>query len=88
MEFGLLGPLMARDARGEVPLPRGRPRSMLALLLLEADRVVQSDKITEALWGGEPPPSAPAVIRHHAWQLRQALGRTGPQRIVTYPRGY
>ncbi len=88
MEFGLLGPLMVRGASGDVPLPRGRPRSMLALLLLDAGRVVPAGKITEALWGGEPPPSAPTIIRHHVWQLRQALGRTGPQRIVTQPRGY
>jgi DNA-binding SARP family transcriptional activator len=88
MEFGLLGPLMVRSARGEVALPRGRRRSMLALLLLDAGRVVPAGKITETLWSGEPPPSAATVIRQHVWQLRQALGPAGPQRIIRQPYGY
>ena len=88
MEFGLLGPLMVRSAGADLVLPRGRPRSMLALLLLDAGRVVPAGRITEALWSGEPPPSAPAVIRHYVWQLRQVLGQAGPPRIITHPRGY
>jgi len=88
MEFGLLGPLMVRSGGTELPVPRGRARALLAALLLQADRVVHSDAITQVLWAGEPPLSAPVVIRHYVWQLRQALSQAGPQRIATQPGGY
>ncbi len=88
MEFGLLGPLLVRSGGAEVPIPRGQQRTLLALLLLEANRVVTVEKITEVLWGSEPPVSAPLSIRRHIQWLRMALGEAAQQRISTQPDGY
>jgi DNA-binding SARP family transcriptional activator len=87
-EFGVLGPLLVRSGESELAVPRGRVRALLAALLLEADRVLSADALTEVLWPAKPPPSAPVLIRHYIWQLRQTLGEAGTQRVVTDARGY
>ena len=59
MEFRLLGPFEVTDAGGRV-VDAGRPvqRALLALLLLNANRVVPLRTICDGLWGDEPPRSA------------------------------
>jgi DNA-binding SARP family transcriptional activator/tetratricopeptide (TPR) repeat protein len=88
MEFGLLGPVVVRNGGRELAAPRGRVGALLAGLLLQAGQVVSVDALTGVLWPGDPPVSAPMLIRHHVWQLRQALGQAGGNRIVTRPGGY
>jgi DNA-binding SARP family transcriptional activator len=88
LEFCLLGPLLVRSAGAVVPVPRGKQRALLAVLLLNAGRVVSVAEISEILWGPAPPPSAPATVRNHVKRLRQALGAAGQDRIVTRPPGY
>jgi DNA-binding SARP family transcriptional activator len=85
VEFAILGPLEAR-ADGE-PLPLGGPkqRALLALLLLDAGRVVSTDRLVEALWEGKPPPTAIASLQNFVGQLRKALGSDA---IETRPPGY
>jgi len=88
MEFGLLGPLVVRCGGSEVPVRRGHPRALLAVLLLETNHVVPAEAIAEALWGPAPPVSAPVAVRSYVRELRQALGPAGRERISTRPRGY
>ena len=78
---------MVRHNGTEVVLQRARERTVLATLLLAANRVVPAGVISETLWGDEPPPSAPVSVRNYIRRLRQALGETG-KRISTHPRGY
>jgi DNA-binding SARP family transcriptional activator len=88
MEFGLLGPLVARCGGTVLPVPQGNQRTLLAMLLLDANRVVPLDDITETLWGTTPPPSAPVTIRNYVRRLRQALGPEGRERITFRSGGY
>jgi DNA-binding SARP family transcriptional activator/tetratricopeptide (TPR) repeat protein len=88
MEFGLLGPLVVRSGGSELPVRRRSQAALLAALLLEGGRVISTDAISDVLWGDSPPESALEMIRHHVWQLRQTLGQTGQERIVTRPGGY
>jgi DNA-binding SARP family transcriptional activator/tetratricopeptide (TPR) repeat protein len=88
MEFGLLGPLVVRSGETEIPVRRGHQRVLLAILLLEANRLVPVEAITDALWGPAPPRSAPVAIRSYIRWLRLALGQAGRERIRTQPRGY
>jgi DNA-binding SARP family transcriptional activator/tetratricopeptide (TPR) repeat protein len=88
MEFGLLGPLVVRSGETEIPVRRGHPRALLAILLLAANRPVSVEAITEALWGSAPPRSAPVAVRSYIRVLRLALGQAGRERISTQPRGY
>jgi DNA-binding SARP family transcriptional activator len=80
IEFRLLGPFEA-----PVEVPGGKPRALLARLLLDAGRVVAADALVEALWGESPPPSAPKVLQAHVSALRKVLG---PETIETRAPGY
>jgi len=88
MEFGLLGPLVVRRDGTSLALQRGGQRALLAALLLRASQVVSADALAEVLWGAQPPPTAPTVLRNYVRRLRQALGDDGRERIVTHARGY
>jgi DNA-binding SARP family transcriptional activator len=85
MEFRILGPLEIRDEGQVVEVGAGKPRALLAILLLNANRVVSSDVLIEALWGERPPSTASKALQVYVSQLRKALGR---ERIVTTSPGY
>jgi DNA-binding SARP family transcriptional activator len=84
MEFRVLGPLeVAED--GRLLALSGRPRALLAVLLVHANEVVSSDRLVDALWGDEPPPTAQNALQVHVSQLRKLLGAG---RIETRSPGY
>jgi len=84
-DFRLLGPFEVVEDGRPVELPRGKPRALLARLLLDPGRVVAVETLIESIWGDPPPPSAPKVLQVYVSQLRKALG---PDRIVTRSPGY
>jgi DNA-binding SARP family transcriptional activator len=88
LEFGLLGPLVVRCGEMVLAVPRGNQRTLLAALLVDANRVVPVDDIAETLWGAAAPPSAAATIRNYVKRLRQILGEAGRDRIRFRPGGY
>ncbi|GAB2828743.1 BTAD domain-containing putative transcriptional regulator [Actinocorallia aurea] len=90
LSFRVLGPVEVADAVGAPVKLGGGRRTLLALLLSEPGRVVAMDRIVEALWHGDPPPSAHGVVLAHVSHLRRALdpGRTGESRIATRAPGY
>src|SRR5207302_493325 len=51
VEFRVLGPLEVADGRHPVALGGPKQRSDLALLLLNANQVVSTDRLTEEIWG-------------------------------------
>jgi DNA-binding SARP family transcriptional activator len=79
IEFRLLGPLEA-----PVELPGGKPRALLARLLLDAGRIVSADTLAAALWD-DPPASSGKLLQAHISALRKALG---PDVIETHAPGY
>src|SRR5215469_463600 len=85
MEFGLLGPLTVRHSGVQIPMPSAKQRVVLAALLLNANRLIPLDELTEALWGASPPASARATIQNYVLRLRRSLGGG---RITTQPGGY
>ena len=90
VEFRALGPLeVVRDGE-PTPLPSGRVRRLLTLLLLHANEVVPADRLAEELWSGEPPDSATAALQVHVSRLRRLLetGGGGPPLLVTQRPGY
>jgi DNA-binding SARP family transcriptional activator len=58
MEFRILGPVEAGDARRPVALGGPRPRAVLAVLLLARGDVVSVDRLIDELWGEQPPATA------------------------------
>ena len=85
MEFRVLGPLEARDERGEIPLAGHRPRALLALLLLHANEVVPADRLIDELWGDDSPEGAAGALRVNVSRLRKALP---PDVLATRAPGY
>lgn len=87
MEFGLLGPLEVRRTDRLVPLPGGKRRALLAMLLLRPNRVLPVNRLVDALWGDAPPATARAQLQAHVSGLRRALGG-GNGLIETRAPGY
>lgn len=96
MEFRVLGPPeilgTGDDPVGERPLPLAgmRQREILAMLILQANRVVTVDTVIDALWGDDPPRTARRQVQNHMSALRSTLDRASARRsaIVTHPAGY
>ena len=84
IRFRLLGPVEALAGGEAVKLPGGKPRALLARLLLEAGRVVPVDVLVDELWR-QPPASAHKVVQVYVSQLRKALGA---EAIETRTPGY
>ena len=72
-EVRLLGPVQVVRAAGEVALGGPRPRALLALLVLEAGRVVPAGRLIEEAWRGRPPLGAAATLRSYVSRLRGVL---------------
>src|SRR5919106_1603550 len=85
MEFRILGPVEVRDDGRLVRLGGGKQRAVLALLLLNANRVVASEGRIEWLGGEGPRATAATALHGHISSLRKALG---PDVIATRPPGY
>jgi DNA-binding SARP family transcriptional activator len=88
LEFGLLGPLLVRRDGKVAVVRRGHQRTLLTVLLLNANRAVTVNDIADILWDAAPPPSAQVTIRNYVKRLRQALGDADRTRISSQPRGY
>lgn len=85
MQFGILGPLEVRDEGRPVPLGGAKQRAVLAALLLNANRVVSTDQLADALWGDSPPDTAATALQVYVSRLRKVLP---PGTIATQPPGY
>jgi DNA-binding SARP family transcriptional activator len=85
MEFRILGPLEVFDEGRSVDVGAAKQRALLAVFLLNANRVVSGDQLIEALWGERAPGTAQKALQVYVSQLRKALGR---DRIVTRAPGY
>ncbi|MFI7703053.1 BTAD domain-containing putative transcriptional regulator [Nonomuraea sp. NPDC049480] len=74
MQFGILGPLVARSPDGDAIVVGGpRPRALLALLLLDAGRVVSVERLIDGQYGDDPPAGAANAIQAQISRLRRAL---------------
>ncbi|MDH5373448.1 MAG: winged helix-turn-helix domain-containing protein, partial [Acidimicrobiia bacterium] len=85
MQFSVLGPLEVRYGDAALPLGGPRQRSVLALLLLAAGRVVSTDRIVTEIWGESPPDGARDSLYTYVSNLRGVLGK---DRIVRVDGGY
>src|SRR5438067_8336654 len=77
MEFRILGPLEFSEDGRPVSLGGPKQRALLALLLLNANRVVSSERLLDELWGDKPPASGLTALQGRVSQLRRALEQPG-----------
>ena len=73
MDLLLLGPVEARFDGRLIALGAPKQRAVLAMLGLEPNRTVTADRLSEGLWGEDPPPSAAKMIQNYVWRLRRAM---------------
>jgi DNA-binding SARP family transcriptional activator len=85
LEFRILGPLEVLEEGRAVAVGGQKQRALLAVLLLDAGRVVSVDRIVDALWGEQPPKTAPTSLQNFVSHLRKVLGADV---LVTQPPGY
>jgi DNA-binding SARP family transcriptional activator len=85
MEFRVLGPLEVLADGRALDFGGLKQRALLAALLMEANRIVSSDRLIEALWEDEPPETAKKALQVYVSQLRKLLGR---ERLQTKAPGY
>jgi YVTN family beta-propeller protein len=87
LRFRLLGPLEAERRGIQLELGPRKQRAVLALLLLEANRVVPSERLIDELWGDTPPETARSALQVYISRLRKALGEDGAS-LRTRSPGY
>jgi DNA-binding SARP family transcriptional activator len=93
LEFGVLGPLEVLRGTDSLTPSAAKQRALLALLLLNANTVVSSDRLIDELWGADAPATAQSALQVHVSQLRRVLEAKRAQRdayevVVTRPPGY
>lgn len=83
--FGILGPIEVVADDGPLRLGGSRQHSTLALLLLNANRVVSIDELADTLYAGRPPVTAVTQVHKQIAELRRVLGSDA---IRTQGSGY
>jgi DNA-binding SARP family transcriptional activator len=76
--FGLLGPLLVTVDGTAVALGTPKQRAVLAILLINRNRVLSMESVIDAVWDQEPVPAARATIHTHVSNLRRVLGADPP----------
>ncbi len=93
VDVKVLGPTEVRHDGSPLALRGAKPRQLLVLLAIRANRPVPTEQLIEELWEGDPPPSAPTALRVHFGRLRGVLepdrGPSTPStRLPAGPHGY
>jgi DNA-binding SARP family transcriptional activator len=86
MEFRILGPVSVWRDGGRVELRGGKPRTLLAALLLARGQVLTDERLIALLWTGQRPATVDAQLCTYASRLRRSLGPS--VRLQRSGRGY
>src|SRR5713226_6236458 len=85
MEFRILGPLEVIAGGRARRVGGPKQRKLLALLVLNAGRVISADRLVDGIWNGRPPANAENALQVRVSNLRKVLG---PQAVLTRAPGY
>jgi DNA-binding SARP family transcriptional activator len=89
--FGVLGPLAMTVGDAPVSLGSRKQRAVLAMLLINRNRVVSSEALVDAVWGQRARQEARASLHTYVSNLRRFLndaGRDGRAILAAAPSGY
>jgi YVTN family beta-propeller protein len=91
--FGVLGPLEVLRSGRAVSLGGPRQRAVLAVLLLQPNRVVSVDRLVEDVWAGHAPEASVTTLQTYVFHLRRVLEPGRPRGgagevLATRDRGY
>ena len=96
VEVNVLGPLEVSVTGVSVVPTAPKPSQLLAMLALNAGRVVTNSALTEEIWGHEPPRSSGPTLHTYIMKLRRKLqhalddddGVTSKDLLITRRSGY
>ncbi|MEV0634206.1 SAV_2336 N-terminal domain-related protein [Streptomyces sp. NPDC050619] len=77
LRFTVFGPELVWRGDEPVRLGGGKPRAVLAALLLRRGRIVTKTALMNAVWGEDPPSSASRTLHAYIARLRGLLRQTG-----------
>lgn len=87
--FRLLGVLEVHAASGPVFISPGRQQAVLAMMLLEPNKVVGIERLVDMLWDHDPPDTARTQVQICVSRLRKNLTKGGlDTQILTQTPGY
>ncbi len=79
LEIRLLGPVEVTISERPLAFGRRKQRALVAVLALNANRVVSTDRLLDALWGERPPPTAAVALYGLISVLRKRLEPDGSE---------
>jgi DNA-binding SARP family transcriptional activator/pimeloyl-ACP methyl ester carboxylesterase len=85
VRVSVLGPLEVESDLGVVELAAAKERSLVAALALNVGSVVSAERLIDALWGDEPPPTARKTLQTYVSNIRRTFGSDV---VTTEPNGY
>lgn len=89
VEFRVLGPVRVVVDERPLTVASYNQRVILAMLLLEAGRVVPINRLVDAIWEDDPPSTCRNQVQLCVCQLRKRLTKIrASDMIVTHPAGY
>ena len=88
MRFRALGPLRVVIDGDECAIPAPRQRTVLAVLILERNRLVPLPRLVDALWADDPPATARSQVQICVSALRRRFLGWGGDAIRTHGPGY
>ncbi len=93
LRVSVLGPLRAWYGDRELSLGPARQRSLFAVLVADANRLVSRNEIIEAVWGAGAPATAPGSVYTYISGLRRVLApgrdpRPAADLLTSGPAGY
>jgi len=77
IRFRLLGPLEVVSEDGSIDLGPRKQRTLLAVLLLNANKIVPIDRMIDLVWDNDPPRTAEHSVQIYVSDLRKRLADTG-----------
>ncbi len=89
MQVRVLGPIVVASSVGSpVAVPGSKLRGLIAILALEAQSTVPTQRLIDALWGDQPVQGQNA-LQVLVSKIRRLLAEAGDrERIATHPSGY
>lgn len=92
MQFSILGTLKISVGGESIDTGGLNQRAVLAYLLLNANTVVPTSRILNALWDGAPPATARKMVQNSVSAIRKTITRQAdrarPPEVRTQPPGY
>ena len=77
LRIGVLGPLQMSANGTDLPLGASKQRAVLAMLLINRNRIVPADTLIDAVWQQRPPPEARGSLHAHISRLRRLVSEAG-----------